>query len=48
MNLRLGFSVALIAVLFGFYVLSQKPDCPSGFATAFDPRSGWSCAAVEK
>jgi len=48
MNLRLGFSVALIAVLFGFWVLSQKPVCPDGFASSFDTRSGWSCAAIEK
>jgi hypothetical protein len=43
---RLGLSVALIAVLFGFWVLSQKPVCPDRFATSFAMRSGWSC--VEK
>jgi hypothetical protein len=46
MALRFGFSVALIAVLFGFWVLSQKPVCPDGSTASFAMRSGWSC--VEK
>jgi hypothetical protein len=48
MKLRLGFSVALIAVLYGFWVLSQKPACPVGFAASFGMRLGWSCDAVAK
>jgi hypothetical protein len=43
MNLRLGFSVALIAALFGFWVLSQKPVCPDGSVASFGSRSGWAC-----
>jgi hypothetical protein len=48
MKLRLGFSVALIAVLYGFWVMSQKPVCPVGFAASFGMRLGWSCEAVAK
>jgi hypothetical protein len=43
MNLRLGFSVALIAVLFGFWILSQQPVCPDGAVASFGLRSGWAC-----
>jgi hypothetical protein len=48
MKLRLGFSVALIAVLYGFWIVSQKPVCPVGFAASFGARFGWSCEAVGK
>ena len=48
MKLRLGFSVALIAVLYGFWVMSQKPVCPVGFAASFGMRLGWSCEAAAK
>ena len=48
MNRRLGFSIALIAALFGFWALSQKPVCPDGFAASFGTRSGWSCVTIEK
>lgn len=48
MNLRLGFSVALIAVLFLFWFLSTKPVCPDGFAASFGRGTGWSCVALEK
>jgi hypothetical protein len=45
---RIGFSVALIAVLFGFWLLSTKPVCQDGFAASYAPRFGWSCVASEK
>jgi len=46
MKTRIGFSIALVAVLYGFWLLSMKPICPIGFVASFGPRTGWSC--VEK
>jgi hypothetical protein len=45
MNPRLWFGIALIAVLFGFWLIMGKPICSDGFAASFDRRSGWACVA---
>ena len=45
MNPRLLFSVALIAVLFCFWLVMTKPTCPDGFAASLGARSGWTCVA---
>jgi hypothetical protein len=44
MHRRLGFSIALIVVLFCFWLLMTKPICRDGF-TASLTRSGWTCVA---
>jgi hypothetical protein len=43
MNLRIAFGVALIAILFGFWLLSTKPTCLAGFSASLDVHSGWTC-----
>jgi hypothetical protein len=43
MKLRLGFSIALIAVLVGIWILLAKPTCVDGLRAAFAPHSGWTC-----
>ena len=45
MNLRLLFSVALIAVLLCFWLVMTKPMCREGFTASLGARSGWSCVA---
>jgi len=45
MKLRLGFSVALIAVLFGVWLLLSKPSCLIGYRAAFTPPSTWTCVS---
>jgi hypothetical protein len=42
---RLGFSIALIVILFCFWLLAMKPICRDGFTASFGARSGWTCAA---
>jgi hypothetical protein len=46
MNRRLWFSIALIAVLFCFWLVVSKPICRDGAAGSLGPRSGWSCVAT--
>jgi hypothetical protein len=45
MNPRLLLSVALIAVLFCFWVVLTKPICGNGFAASLGPRLDWTCVA---
>jgi hypothetical protein len=45
MNRRIWFSVALIAVLFCFWLVLSKPICRDGFAASLGTRSGWTCVA---
>jgi hypothetical protein len=45
MKLRLGFSVALIAVLFGVWLLLSKPSCLTGYRASFVPPSTWTCVS---
>lgn len=48
MQRRLWFSVALIAVLFCFWLVMSKPICRDGFSSSLDPRAGWTCVANGK
>jgi hypothetical protein len=45
MKLRLGFGVALLAVLFGVWVLLSKPSCLTGYRASFAPPAAWTCVA---
>ncbi|MGO8912941.1 MAG: hypothetical protein ACLQDM_26960 [Bradyrhizobium sp.] len=45
MKLRLLFSVALIAVLFGFWLVMTRPICRDGLAASLGPRLNWTCTA---
>lgn len=45
MNPRLFFSVALIAVLLGFWLVVTRPMCRDGFAASLGAHSGWTCVA---
>jgi hypothetical protein len=45
MKLRLGFSVALVAVLFAVWVLLSKPSCLIGYRASFAPPAKWTCVA---
>jgi hypothetical protein len=45
MKLRLGFSVALVAVLFAVWVLLSKPSCLTGDRASFAPPATWTCVA---
>jgi hypothetical protein len=46
MNPRLLFSVALIAVLFCYWLLISKPMCQDGLVVSLGPRLQWTCAAA--
>jgi hypothetical protein len=43
---RIGFSIVLVAVLFGFWLLSQRPICQDGLTASFGARTGWSCVEI--
>lgn len=43
MKLRLGFSVALVAVLFGLWLLLSKPSCIIGYKASLVLPTTWSC-----
>jgi hypothetical protein len=45
MKLRLGFSVALVAVLYGIWLLSSKPSCLSGYKASLASVSTWRCVS---
>jgi hypothetical protein len=45
MKQRLWLSLALIAVLFCFWLLLTKPMCRDGFVATFGARAGWRCVA---
>jgi len=44
MKLRLGFGVALVAVLFGFWLLLSKPSCLIGYKASLASPTRWTCA----
>lgn len=48
MKLRILFSVALIAVLFGFWLITTKPTCRKGEVASLGPRLDWTCLADTK
>jgi hypothetical protein len=43
MNPRLLFSVALIAVLFCFWLIVTKPTCRDGLVASLGQRLDWTC-----
>ena len=43
MKQRLWFSLALLAVLFCFWLLMTKPMCREGFAARLGTRLEWTC-----
>lgn len=43
MKLRIGFSVALIAVVFGVWLMLSKPSCEIGFKAALVSLTSWTC-----
>jgi hypothetical protein len=43
MKLRLGFGVALVAVLFGLWLLSSKPSCVIGYRASLVSATAWTC-----
>jgi uncharacterized membrane protein len=45
MKLRIGFSVALVAVLFGVWLLLSKPTCGLGFKASLVSWTSWTCVA---
>jgi hypothetical protein len=45
MKTRLLFSVALIAVIFCFWLVMTRPICRDGFAASLGTRVGWTCVA---
>lgn len=45
MKLRIGFSVALIAVLYGIWMLSSKPSCLTGYKASLASFSTWRCVS---
>jgi hypothetical protein len=45
MKQRLWLSLALIAVLFCFWLVMTKPMCRDGFTATLGIRAGWTCVA---
>jgi hypothetical protein len=45
MKLRLGFSVALVVVLFGLWLAFAKPTCLSGYSPSLGRNFSWTCVA---
>jgi hypothetical protein len=43
MKLRVGFSVALVAVLFGVWLMLSKPTCEIGFKASLVTWTSWTC-----
>jgi hypothetical protein len=43
MMTRILFSVALVAVLFVFWLIMSKPGCLAGEAASLGPRLEWTC-----
>ena len=43
MKLRLGFSVALVAVLFVIWIVLAKPSCLEGYSPSLGRDLHWSC-----
>jgi len=42
---RLWLGIALIAVLFCFWLVFSRPICSDGFEPTIGTRSGWTCVA---
>ncbi|SDT60389.1 hypothetical protein [Bradyrhizobium canariense] len=45
MKLRLGFSIALVVVLFGLWLAFAKPSCLEGYSPSLDRSFKWRCVA---
>jgi hypothetical protein len=45
MKLRLGFSVALVAVLYGIWLWSSKPSCLAGYKASLASSTSWTCVS---
>jgi hypothetical protein len=45
MKLRLGFSVALVAVLAGLWLVFAKPSCLVGYSPSLGRNFHWTCVA---
>ena len=45
MKLRLGFSVALVVVLYGIWLLASKPSCLVGYKPSLASVTSWSCVS---
>jgi hypothetical protein len=43
MKLRLGFSVALVVVLFAIWLAFAKPSCLEGYSPSLGRDLHWSC-----
>jgi hypothetical protein len=43
MKLRIGFSIALVAVLFAVWLLLSKPTCGAGFRASLATWTNWTC-----
>jgi hypothetical protein len=44
MRLRVGFSVALVVVLYGMWMLASKPSCLAGYHASLGSAAAWRCA----
>jgi hypothetical protein len=44
MKLRLGFGVALVAVLFAIWLTFARPSCLEGYSASLGRDLRWSCA----
>jgi hypothetical protein len=45
MKLRLGFSLALVVVLYGIWLLSSKPSCLMGYKATLASSTSWTCVS---
>jgi hypothetical protein len=45
MKLRLGFSVALVVVLYGIWLLASKPSCLGGYKASLASATAWACVS---
>jgi hypothetical protein len=45
MKLRLGFSVALVVVLYGIWMLASKPSCLGGYKASLASATAWACVS---
>jgi hypothetical protein len=45
MKLRLGFSLALVVVLYGIWLLSSKPSCLTGYKASLASSTAWTCVS---
>jgi|HubBroStandDraft_2_1064218.scaffolds.fasta_scaffold151475_2 hypothetical protein len=45
MKLRLGFSVALVVVIYGIWLLQSKPSCLAGYKASLASATAWACVS---